>query len=731
MQRLPNSYQIFNHFVVRIPQFSLEFYKKIIERKSLKEVWKNPLIQEMIFIASPVLHEELQKVYQESKNISSKNIQKLETTFLKYLIRASSRCTPFGLFAGCSVGSFDRSSEIVLKEHLSLIKSTTYDMHFISNLFSSLNQLEIIRNQACFYPNTSLFAIGNQYRYIEISLENNQRSYSIEGVSQSEYLKRIVEKAQKGTTIETLVKSIVEEDVTEEEATEFVHTLIDHQLLISELTLSVVGDNPLEVLENILNRFTAVDDVYTWIVRLKNYLKQLDQSLVSNEALYKEIEIFLQDEKMIYKKEHLFQVDSYPDLEVNTLHSSHQRKLKQTLAFFNRITPDRTVNDLENFKKAFVKRYETREMPLVKVLDVESGLGYPIDHSISNTTPFLDGIDKKEIEKRIELKLNKVEQILSNLMIQVIDNKKYILDLHESDFEGFEVNWKNLPTTMASLIEVVQLEGVERLVMHYAGGSTGANLLGRFTHGNQAIKEHVETILTKDESCEKGKLVAEIVHIPEERTGNILRRASFRNYEIPFLGKSNLPLEQQLSIQDLTLSVRNNRLILKSEKYQKEVVPRLTNAHNYRGKGLPIYHFLCDMQLEGKRSSIGFSWGKLKEMYRFLPRVTYREVIISKALWRFKNEEIQDLYTLSTPKLMQKVGKWRNYYQIPRYVQLVERDQTLLLDLENSRMIQLGLEEVKKKEYVILEEFLFTDDTLVKKGNEHFTNQVVVSFYKN
>ncbi len=718
--------------MLRTPQFSFEFYKKIIEEKSLKKVWENPLIQEMILMASPILFEELRKIYQDNNEERNPKIQKLERSFLKYLIRASTRCTPFGLFAGCSVGYFDSFSNVQLEDFTLGSKSTHYDMYFISSLFSHLNKLEIIRKQACFYPNTSLFTIGDQYRYIEISLEDNERSYSVEGVTRSEYLDKVIELAKKGATIETLSKSIVEDEIIEKEAIEFIHTLIDHQVLVSELALSVVGEDPLETLKNVLNRFTEVKNAYAWVVKLQHFLKELDQSIVSNQKLHKEIESFLQNKKICYNRQHLFQTDYYAKYSTNSLNRKHQKKLKQTLTFFNRIASDYyRVNDLENFKKAFLKRYETREMPLVKILDVESGLGYPVDHLVSDTTPFLEGIDREKVEELREIKLNKVEQKLSKYLISILQNKEYTMELYDKDFEEFEMNWEDLPTTMASLIEVVQIEGVERLVMNYAGGSTGANLLGRFTHGDKEMKEHVETLLDQDENHERGKLIAEIVHIPEARTGNILRRDTFRKYEIPFLGKSNLPLEQQLDIQDLMVSIRNNRIVLRSRKHQKEVVPRLTNAHNYRGKGLPIYRFLCDMQFEGKRFSIGFSWGNLKNRFIFLPRVTYRDVIISKALWQFDKKEIEVLYDLSNVELMREVKKWRAFYQIPRYVQLDEFDRTLLLDLENNQMIRLGLKEVKHKEKVILEEFLFTEDTLVKKGKERFTNQMVVSFYKN
>ena len=69
-------------------------------------------------------------------------------------------------------------------------------------------------------------------------------------------------------------------------------------------------------------------------------------------------------------------------------------------------------------------------------------------------------------------------------------------------------------------------------------GPSGARLFGRFCHGDDALRAHVEAHLRAEEALRPEAIFAEVVHLPQGRLGNVLCRPALRAHEIPYLGRS-------------------------------------------------------------------------------------------------------------------------------------------------------------------------------------------------
>jgi hypothetical protein len=265
-------------------------------------------------------------------------------------------------------------------------------------------------------------------------------------------------------------------------------------------------------------------------------------------------------------------------------------------------------------------------------------------------------------------------------------------------------------------------------------GPSGANLLARFAHTNKSIVRFIDEVAKKEQELMPDIVLAEIAHLPNLRIGNILSRPHIRNYEIVYLANSDFPEKQLIYMSDLYLSIRQGRIYLRSKKLNKEILPRLTNAHNYSHNSMPAYRFLCDMQVQHGRSGIFFDWGYLYNELDFLPRVRYRNTILSLATWKIKTIEIKYLFALDDDKqLLVETNKLCEKCSLPPKMFLSDGDNELLVDWKNTLSIKALFSIIKQREMVTLSEFLYDPENSVvrdKNGNP-YPNECIVAFYKD
>ncbi len=737
--KVKNPYTFFNRFCLRTPLLSMAFYNQLTKEKTIPkqkfvEVWKDKIVKEAIFLASPELYDEIEK-WLSGQIKDEKKCKRLEGSMLKYLSRMSSRCTPFGIFAGCSIGEFSETTTIELADYKKHQRQTRFDMNFLVAFSQKLAKEEHIKKQLLWFPNNSLYRIGNQYRYIEYRYnQHNRREHSIEAVGYATYLESIIEAAKSGKNTKALALLLVDEDITFEEAEAFIDELIDNQILVSEIEPSVTGEGFLLQVEECLKKLKGTEAILIEIEHYKKFLDQIDQGLGNTAQDYLDMSKRIASLETPFELKYLFQTDLYTKTLSNQLDIRWGYKLKRALSFLNRISMAPSETNLQRFKDAFVKRYETQEIPLATALDTEVGIGYLQNQNASDSTSFLDDlfIPGQPVSQQ-NMNWNRTQELL-NKKLQHLDSDAYTLALEDQDVESFDLNWNDLPDTMSTIVQLANVDGAEKMILSSIGGSSAANLLGRFSTGDPEILDHVKHIVDLEQEMNQQKILSEVIHLPESRTGNVIRRATIRSYEIPYLGKSNLPASQQIDIDDIMISVRFGRIMLRSKRLNKEIIPRLTNAHNYSANALPVYHFLCEMQKQGGRSGIGFYWGEALEKQKFLPRVIYKDFILSKARWKITTAKLP--FLKEEDNSIKNVTIWRKEHHIPKYVQLIDGDNTLLICMENQNVIDMWLDTIRKRKEFVLEEFLFTQEKpvteqqeVVHQNNKGYTNQFVFSFY--
>lgn len=680
-----------------LDQFNKIPYKDLADR--INHIFCDPYLTEAIYIASPELYQELVK-WQQGAPTS----EKLVLALFRYLLRMCTRCTPYGLFAGSATGKFGETTNIELASPDLHKKHCRLDMNYVAELVTTISQMPEIQSRLIFYPNNSLYKIADSFRYAAFTINNKFRHYTLTSVNYTDYLQQILTTAAEGASIHTLCNSIISEDISYEEAHEFIQELIESQILVSELEPTVTGEEFFSLLIQKLDM--------DHLRKIQTLLKQPGTSIdkyLQTHLLVKEL---LPDTN----SKDLVQTDLFLSTIHNTISSHLINDIQQQVTPLWKLSRLNNNSDLQQFCQRFRDRYEEQEVPLAIALDTESGIGYTGHTGTSaDHTPLIDNIHIKNADDTKTISWNKMQKFQFQRLQQCLRNHETEIVLTDDDLNELkETDTPPLPDSLYMMGSILGNSAAAVDAGNYlfefssCGGPSAANLLGRFCHGDALLSQKVKECLQEEESNNPDCIYAEIIHLPEARTGNILARPQLRDYEIVYLGNGSVPRDYQIPISDLMVSVKNNTVILRSKKFNKRVIPRLSTAHNFNVNSLLPYKFLCDLQFQQLHNATGWHWN-LPDEQPFLPAVRYGKIILSKRTWILhKKDNIKDL-------------------QLPRYISITEGDNELFIDMQSESSLQLLTTILLKKEKIIIQEVLSTPDNCwITAANGRFTHELVI-----
>jgi thiopeptide-type bacteriocin biosynthesis protein len=699
-------------FIVRLPllpfgQLLSKFGR--IDYLTLMSLFEEPELQHALFIASPVLHHQLIKALKGEPQDA-----KFVTSILKYYIRLTTRCTPYGLFAGLHTGIISDSKTSVITKAISIPK-LRLDMDYLVNVYHDICKDESLSKALVYKPNTSLYKIATKWRYHEFKVLNKRTVFLLVNIDDNVVLTKLIKQTAQGKSYDECKNTIIQFGFDETEAEQYLNELIQGQVLVNELYPNVSGAEYQTVLFEKLSKFEKYKNLPNAVNKLlANQETIITKTTQIKDALSTYFTTAINESRFI-------QVDTLKQAKVATINESIPAQVLEAAELLNKLSGfDESQITLSKFKKAFYERYEDAEMPLLELLDTDIGINYKnasseIEYRSSNRNNMLwDAFAKFKFDLYIKAQKKNLAEII----------------ITDEEVKQFKTPNHKLPNSMAFMGELFQEKDATKI--GWGGLYNNATILpGRFGHLDESIKSLCVQLAEKEEALQPDKIFAEVVHISEGRLGNILTRPHYRNYEIPYLAQSTLLHENQIQVSDLMVSVQNSKVVLRSKRLNKEVLPRMANAHNYSGMGLPVYHFLCDLQHQGIKGYFGWQWGFL-DNERFLPRVTYKNVILSTAYWNVPTLKLKEIQKLNAEQRSTKFTEIKKEFDLPERVFLSEGDNELLLDFNNPLCIDILLDAAKKSSQLKLTECLFTENNLLVKdeyGNG-YTNEIIIPFVK-
>ena len=722
-------------------------------RARLAALAARPEVLEAVFLASPSLYDSL-AIWRAAPD--SKKGARAERALLRYIYRMAARATPFGLFSGCSLGRIETApgspTRIAVAPRAAYERHTRLDMDYLFALCEDLGRDPQVREALLYRPNSSLYRAAGRLRYAEARLENKVRSHHLVAVDASDYLEEALRRAEGGARAAELVEALVAFDpdgeITPEEASEFVAELIDSQILVSDLSTPVTGPEAIHdviaQLSHLPMGVTAATGAVERLVKVRDELAALDAAGPGQSpARYEAIAETLRELPTPVEMSRLFQLDMVKPADKAVLGADVLEEIERALDILYRLASDRPLEGLDRFRKEFNERYEGREVPLLEALDEEVGIGFERSADFgAEASPLLRGLVLAGLPAESTVPWGRVMAVLLAKVHDALASGKREIDLTTDDLEkmapanpaeGAPAK-SPLPDTLHVMASIAAASpealerGEFRLLFDNGGGPSGARLLGRFCHADPALDSLVKDHLRAEEAHRPGAIFAEIVHLPQGRIGNILARPVLREYEIPFLGRSGAPIENQIPVSDLRVSVAGNRIVLRSARLGREVIPRLTSAHNYWRGSLGVYRFLCMLQGQGVLGGMSWSWGAL-DGASFLPRVTAGRLVLTRASWWTTEIEFKPLAKAQGAARYEAVRKWREKRGLPRLIALVDSDNELLVDLDNVLSIDTFLDVIEERDRARLVEIFPGPDELPATGPEgRFLHEILVTY---
>ncbi|MGN6418846.1 MAG: lantibiotic dehydratase family protein, partial [Pseudobacter sp.] len=538
-----------NKYLLRAPLFPVQRMKQCLEGDHERWMQQEAFLYGL-YLSSSELYQEFRK-QEAAGELKHKMLQ----TLRKYWIRSSTRCTPYANFAGCAVGSAGERTAIVMGNIQQLAESCRLDMDLLHRFVDTAATQPGMVTQLKWIKNNSLYRQGRKIRYVRHELVNNKRKYFLSEVAYNNVLWQLLQRSSTGASYADLELILLEAGLDKEEAGVYIQSLIQNQLLLHELEPAISGAPPML---DLIQRFSAFEDLQPQAALLQELDTILSKDHFSIDRLQRVIKKM--DEAGLDRSgvQTLFQSDLYLHTSINSISAKvlnevvgEIEKLIRAIYPFKEKSDDLTV-----FCDRFRQRYEEQELPLCEVLDVELGIGYG---NYNNNTASL--VNDLEIPDRHSSIGNRFAQLLQQkIQSSSLNHEPVVLTDDDLDelikASGDDQGYSGIQSAgiLGSLYGKNADEidaGNYRFFLRLINGPGGANLLGRFCHLHEDIHRMTAEITASEAALLPADTVfAEIIHLPQDRIGNILLRPVLRDYEIPFLGNSGAELKKQIGVDD-------------------------------------------------------------------------------------------------------------------------------------------------------------------------------------
>jgi thiopeptide-type bacteriocin biosynthesis protein len=615
---------------------------------------------------------------------------------LRYLIRMSTRPTPYGLFAGVALARWGAETDLALA-HGPPRTRTRPDMAWLLPLVMEAEKRPEVRRQLRYSANHRAFIhAGRAFLPEPAPAGDSGEQIRAVSVRASGPVRRALEIARSWVSYARLVAELASfSGATPEKSEKLIDELWRQTFLLTELRPPLTEYSPAIYVARHLKGIPEAADLLDRLQSVLTAVAEWDNLPIEEAAGAFRALAVQHNAGGDAGSKPCPQVDMALRLAGSRIGHAVAREAARAAELLVRLTPlPAGVPYLDSYRRQFEARYGAdREVPLLEMLDPNAGLGLP--------SPF-HGSAPSGDPRKLAIR----QQTLYDLAVTALRERQLVVELDQERIGRLET-WTPSPAAtplsmdlslfvVAASAADVDSGNFQVVVGPNLGAPAAGRNLGRFADllGTEA-EAALEELGRAESAREGGGLWAELVYLPRQfRNTNVAVRPHPRPYEIPLGTTPGRPPEQVIPAGELVVGVRKDRFYVRWPAKDTDVLA--CSGHMLSNMHAPdVCRFLDDVRRDGEAQFSSFDWGQASAL-PVLPRVQAGRAVLCPAQWRIDSRDRDQLAPGSRHAFNARLRTWRARWQVPRHVYLSYGDNRLLLDLESEPQVEELRAEIRR-----------------------------------
>jgi len=653
----------------------------------LEQVWAQDAIAAAVEVASPVLAGRVREVcagYEQR----ARQVRRAVVSVVRYLLRMTSRATPFGLFAGVAPARF--GAGLVVRHGEDHRAVAQVDTEWLAGVITRLEEcaelrrrLPVVLNNLAFVRDGRLVVGCQQQPTESVRIAPAEVSVRLTGAVET-----IVQAAQSPIRVSDLAEKLTADfPGTPESVIEgMLAELVAQRILVTSMRPPMTVTDPLACVVNELTTVGAEEvpqaalllqelrEIHTVLSRHNRVSPFAAGSDVRTSASRRMAAISTTERPLTV----VLRADCAVVLPYAVAHEA-----EIAAAALTRLTPyPYGAAAWRDYHTRFLERYGIGAVVRVtEIVNASAGLGFPAGYRDS-----LLELPRSALSERDTRLLVLAQKAAMDQSIEVVLNDSAISDLMTEDFAKAQPH-----TELRFRVHSPTRGAVERgeFTLAVVGVSRAAGTMtGRFLDLlDPGDRDRLVGVYARLPTAHEDALAVQVSCPPlYPRTANIACSPAVLP-DIVCLAEHHRPGEAAIPLEDLAVSGDAQRLYLMSLSRGCPVEPTVFSAVEFTNAAHPLLRFLCEISTARSAACVPFSWGAASRL-PFVPRVRYRRTILSPARWTLT---ATDLPGRDAPwsQWVESLADWRHRYRVPDAVYLGDDDRRIRLDLDEPAHLHL------------------------------------------